>query len=125
MAVNTFVTDSQDASPLIRVLELCDRQGIKIPRLCHHPGLTRRASCRICLVECNGKWFSPSCVTTVCDDLSIATNSKPVQTVVRCNLLLLLESHDECCTSCVANAGCVTYGAATSVRELAAPAAID
>jgi NADH-quinone oxidoreductase subunit G len=113
------------------VLELCDRNNIKIPRLCHHPNLPPRASCRICLVECNGKWLSPACVTTVWDGLVIDTRTPQVETAVRGNLKLLLESHDERCTSCVANGSCdfrdlvYSYGAESPVREPPAPEAIE
>jgi NADH-quinone oxidoreductase subunit G len=113
------------------VLELCDRNNIKIPRLCHHPNLPPRASCRICLVECNGKWLSPACVTTVWDGLVIDTRTPAVETAVRGNLKLLLESHDERCTSCVANGSCdfrdlvYEYGADSPVREPPFPTAVE
>ena len=88
------------------VLELCDRNHIHIPRLCYHPNLPPRASCRVCLVECDGKWLSPACVTTVWDGLKIDTKSEKVVNSVRNNLKELLDCHDETCSDCVANHRC-------------------
>jgi len=88
------------------VMELCDRNGIKVPRLCHHPALPPRASCRICLVECDGKWLTPSCVTQVWDGLKISTNSPKVVESVKNNLNQLMEVHDERCSTCTANSKC-------------------
>lgn len=88
------------------VLELCDRNHIKIPRLCYHPNLPPKASCRVCLVECDGKWLSPACVTTVWDGLKIDTKSAKVKASVQNNLKELLECHDETCSSCTANHRC-------------------
>ena len=88
------------------ILELCDRNHIHIPRLCYHPNLPPRASCRVCLVECDGKWLSPACVTQVWDGLNISTKSEKVKRSVRNNLRELLDSHDETCSDCVANHRC-------------------
>ena len=113
------------------VLELCDRHNIKIPRLCHHPALPPRASCRVCLVECNGQWLSPACVTTVWDGLSIDTQSPKVEEAVKANLAMLLETHDERCTSCVKNFDCsfrdmcYDYNVDVAERQPASPETID
>ena len=88
------------------ILELCDRNHIHIPRLCYHPNLPPRASCRVCLVECDGKWLSPACVTTVWDGLKVDTKSSKVVSSVRNNLKELLDCHDETCSDCVANHRC-------------------
>jgi len=113
------------------IMELCDRNNIKIPRLCHHPNIPPRASCRVCLVEMNGKWLSPACVTTVNDGLVVNTQSKKVQNAVRSNLEMLMASHDERCSSCVANSRCNfrdivnDYGVEIRERETPAPKAVE
>ena len=113
------------------IMELCDRNSIKIPRLCHHPALPPRASCRICLVECDGKWLSPSCVTQVWDGLKISTNSPKVVQSVKNNLSQLMEVHDERCSTCTANSKCTfrnycyQFGVDTEERLSPHPQSID
>lgn len=105
------------------IMELCFRNNILIPHLCYHQNLPQRASCRICLVECDGKWLSPACVTPVYDGLSVLTNSKKVHESVKTNLQMLMANHDERCTSCLANNHCsfrdlvYTFGVDTRRRE--------
>ena len=113
------------------IMQLCDRYHIKIPRLCHHPNIPPRASCRVCIVECDNSWLAAACVTQVWDGLSINTRSKKVESAVKANLEMLLSVHDERCTSCVSNADCkfrdmcYDYGAESRQREPAAPKAVD
>jgi NAD-dependent dihydropyrimidine dehydrogenase PreA subunit len=33
------------------LIEVCDRMGIRVPRLCHHPSVSPYGACRLCLVE--------------------------------------------------------------------------
>ena len=116
-----------DAKKGETVLELCDRYNIRIPRLCHHPNLPPRASCRVCLVEQDGKWLTPACVTQVWENeknpVRFNTKSPRVLESVRNNLGLLLASHDEHCSQCVANHRCefrdyvVDTGATATTRE--------
>lgn len=113
------------------IMELCHRNHIMIPHLCHHPNLPPRASCRVCLVECDGKWLSPACVTPIWDGLSISTNSKRVHESVKTNLEMLLATHDERCTSCIANNHCAfrdleyAFGVDHRDRETPAPKQVD
>jgi len=105
------------------IMELCDRNNVKIPRLCHHPNLPPRASCRVCLVECDGKWLSPSCVTQIWDGLKIETKSPKVLESVKNNVQELLSTHDERCSTCVANNRCefrdivYEFGVDAPIRE--------
>ncbi|EAX97250.1 64kDa iron hydrogenase, putative [Trichomonas vaginalis G3] len=113
------------------VLELCDRNNIRIPRLCFHPNLPPKASCRVCLVECDGKWLSPACVTTVWDGLKIDTKSKNVRDSVENNLKELLDCHDETCSACIANHRCqfrdmnVAYSVKAETKEICSEEGID
>ena len=113
------------------ILELCDRNNIRIPRLCFHPNLPPKASCRVCLVECDGKWLAPACVTTVWDGLKIDTKSKMVKESVENNLKELLDCHDETCSSCVANHRCqfrdmnVAYSIKAETKEECSEEGID
>ena len=46
------------------IIQVADRNGIKIPRFCYHKHLSVVASCRMCLVEVEGaKFAQPACST--------------------------------------------------------------
>ena len=47
------------------LLELADRHGVAIPRLCHKPGYRPDGNCRACMVEIDGeRVLAPSCCRT-------------------------------------------------------------
>lgn len=126
--VNGIKLEAKDGET---IMELCDRNHIKIPRLCHHPNLPPKASCRVCLIECNNSWFSAACVTPVYNGLSVNTKSNKVRDAVKQNLGMLLESHDERCTSCVAAERCQfrdltdDFGVTARIRRKPEPKCID
>ena len=44
------------------LIEVADREGVEIPRLCYKPGLDTAGNCRACMVEINGeRVLAPSC----------------------------------------------------------------
>ena len=44
------------------MIEIADREGIEIPRLCYKEGLDAVGNCRSCMVEINGeRVLAPSC----------------------------------------------------------------
>jgi len=87
------------------ILEAGKRNGIKIPSLCYHSDISIRASCRVCVVECNGKMV-PSCSETVKEGMDIKTDSEGAEKARRINLELLFSQHQEECHDCVWNLNC-------------------
>jgi predicted molibdopterin-dependent oxidoreductase YjgC len=44
------------------LIEVADREGVEIPRLCYKPGLDAAGNCRACMVEIKGeRVLAPSC----------------------------------------------------------------
>ena len=76
------------------ILEVAERQGVKIPTLCHDPRLEPYASCWVCLVKVEkAKGFVPSCATKVAPGMVITTGSPDVLAARRMALELLLSNH--------------------------------
>ena len=77
------------------VLEAAAEIGIVIPTLCHHPGLSPYASCRVCLVDViknNGSSLEASCILPVEPGQVILTNSEKVKKARKLIVELLLAS---------------------------------
>lgn len=64
------------------LLEIAARNGIFIPRFCHHPGLSGQACCRVCVVETelNGRGaVVTACVYPAQDGMTVKTNSERIK----------------------------------------------
>lgn len=77
------------------ILEVCSRNGIEIPALCHHESVEPYGACRLCTVEVSHpKWpgwkdYVASCLYPVRDGLVVQTNTPRVRRL-RATLLDLL-----------------------------------
>ena len=61
------------------ILQAARQNGIQIPTLCDFPGLPPHGSCRLCVVEIEGKPNTPTaCTTPVEDGMVISTHSPKV-----------------------------------------------
>lgn len=66
------------------LLELLEKQGTQLPRLCNHPSLTPNGACRLCVVEITKhEWGGSSKLVTSClypleDGLIVLTRSEDV-----------------------------------------------
>lgn len=78
------------------LLEVCRREGIAIPTLCHHEALEPFGSCRLCLVEITHKdwkgWkgLVTSCLYPVEEGLEVTTENAEITRARRTVLDLLL-----------------------------------
>lgn len=82
MVLVTIDSKEYEAAPDETVLEVCKKNNIFIPTLCHHPSITPYSSCRICIVEVTQKGstkLTASCSLPVKEGMVIATNSPRVQ----------------------------------------------
>jgi NADH dehydrogenase/NADH:ubiquinone oxidoreductase subunit G len=64
------------------LLDIAERNGIVIPRLCHHESLRGLASCRLCLSEVtenNRKRIVTSCIFPVMRDITAETDTEEIQ----------------------------------------------
>jgi NADH-quinone oxidoreductase subunit G/NADP-reducing hydrogenase subunit HndD len=86
--------------------------GITIPTLCHLQmgGVGYKndcASCRVCVVEVEGRRnLAPACATPVYDGMVVTTNSMKVMQKRKTVLELLLSDHPKDCLSCSKNGEC-------------------
>jgi NADPH-dependent glutamate synthase beta subunit-like oxidoreductase/ferredoxin len=90
--------------PGTTVLDAARWLGIRIPTMCHVPGIEPAASCFICAVQIEGRrTLSPSCAMPVAEGMVVATDSEDVRTVRKMALELLLSDHaGECVAPCAA-----------------------
>ena len=78
--------------------------GIRIPTMCHVPGIEAAASCFICAVQIEGRrGFSPACAMPVAEGMVVHTATDDVRKARRMALELLLSDHaGECNAPCAA-----------------------
>ncbi|WP_320046217.1 NADH-dependent [FeFe] hydrogenase, group A6 [uncultured Ilyobacter sp.] len=100
--------------------------GITIPTLCHlqmgEVGYKNDcASCRVCVVEVEGRRnLAPACATPVYDGMVVTTNSMKVMQKRKTILELLLSDHPKDCLVCSKNGECELQDLAMQfgVREI-------
>ncbi|MBT8054459.1 MAG: (2Fe-2S)-binding protein, partial [Gammaproteobacteria bacterium] len=81
--------------------------GAKVPRLCATDSMDAFGSCRVCLVEIEGrKGFPASCTTKVEADMVVHTQSEPLDELRRNVVELYVSDHPLECVSCSANGEC-------------------
>jgi iron-only hydrogenase group A len=89
------------------ILEACKAAGIEIPTLCFLEGVSKNASCGICVVEVKGgKSLIRSCITEVFENMEISTNTARVREARKMNLELILANHPNDCLNCLRNQNC-------------------
>jgi len=81
--------------------------GISIPKLCATDSLEPFGSCRLCLVEVEGRrGFPASCTTPVDEGLKVHTQSKKLADVRRGVMELYISDHPLDCLTCATNGDC-------------------
>jgi iron-only hydrogenase group A len=89
------------------ILDALNRQGIKVPTLCHLKGKFPSGSCRMCVVEnVNTNRLVTACSTPVEEGMKIMTSSTRVVESRRTIVELLLSNHPDDCLYCVRNKNC-------------------
>ncbi len=59
------------------LIEIAQREGIEIPRLCYKPGLEAVGNCRACVVEIDGeRTLAPSCCRAATQGMKVRTDSE-------------------------------------------------
>ena len=78
----------------ISVLEACRSAGISIPTLCHDERLKPIGSCRMCMVEIEGKLrLVAACNTLLTNEMSILTHTPTLENERRMILRMLAQDH--------------------------------
>lgn len=102
------------------ILEALDRNGINVPTLCHMPDLYPTGSCRMCVVEVEGKPnLITSCSYPVEEWMKIKTHSPRVVNARKTNVELLLSNHPDDCLYCERNGNCElqSFAEQLNIRE--------
>src|ERR1700739_1103560 len=93
-----------DVTSVMRAAALA---GVKVPKLCATDTLKAFGSCRLCLVEIEGrKGYPASCTTTVAPGMKIRTQSEKLTSLRKGVLDLYISDHPLECVSCPANGHC-------------------
>ena len=81
--------------------------GIKVPKLCATDSLEPFGSCRVCLVEIEGrKGYPASCTTTVAEGMQVRTQTSDLHSLRRNVMELYISDHPLDCLTCAANGDC-------------------
>jgi NADH dehydrogenase/NADH:ubiquinone oxidoreductase subunit G len=90
-----------------KILDAARKANAFIPTLCDHPDLCRRAVCRICVVECDGKGkLLAACANDVWEGVSVVTNNSRITSIRKTIIELLLANHPQECLNCAASTDC-------------------
>ena len=90
--------------------------GINVPKLCATDSLDAFGSCRVCLVEIEGrKGYPASCTTEAEDGMVVNTQSERLDGLRRNVVELYVSDHPLDCVSCSANGDCELQDVAESL----------
>lgn len=95
--------------------------GVKVPKLCATDSLEPFGSCRLCLVEIEGrKGFPASCTTPAEAGMKVRTQSPKLQELRKGVMELYISDHPLDCLTCSANGNCELQDMAgvTGLREV-------
>src|SRR5215470_15237226 len=89
------------------VMQAAMRAGMKIPKLCATDSLEPFGSCRLCLVEIEGRRGYPaSCTTLVTQGMKVTTQNPQIAEIRRNVMELYISDHPLDCLTCPANGHC-------------------
>ena len=89
------------------ILEAAETLGNRVPHYCYHPGLSRPAQCRLCLVEVEGApKLQASCVTAAMPGQVVHTQSESARAQRRGVLEFYLKNHPLDCPICDQSGEC-------------------
>ena len=98
-----------------RILEAAKKVNVNIPTLCEHPELCKRALCRICVVEADGRGkLIAACANDVWEGVSIVTVNQRLLNIRKTIVELILANHPQDCLSCIRNKKCELQSLALS-----------
>jgi formate dehydrogenase major subunit len=91
----------------ISVMRAASQAGINIPKLCATDMLEAFGSCRLCLVEIEGrKGYPASCTTPVTEGMKVSTQTQKLAEIRRGVMELYISDHPLDCLTCPANGHC-------------------
>ncbi len=89
------------------VMRAAALSGTSVPKLCATDSLEAFGSCRLCLVEIDGKAGTPASCTTPCvDGMSVKTQTPKLDKLRKGVMELYISDHPLDCLTCPANGDC-------------------
>jgi len=89
------------------ILEAAKSVGIDIPNLCYDSRLKPAGTCRLCVVQIEGRpGLTISCNTPVAEGMEVCTENDEIAAIRKTVLELLLSEHRVACTSCDKDGAC-------------------
>ncbi|MEZ5723037.1 MAG: 2Fe-2S iron-sulfur cluster-binding protein [Paracoccaceae bacterium] len=104
LTVDGIAVTVPDGTSVMRAASLA---GIQVPKLCATDSIAAFGSCRLCVVEIEGRRGTPSsCTTPVAEGMVVHTQSPKVQKIRRGVMELYISDHPLDCLTCAANGDC-------------------
>src|SRR6195952_2917887 len=89
------------------IMRAAMEMGTQIPKLCATDMVDAFGSCRLCLVEIEGRAGTPaSCTTPAMNGLVVHTQNQRLQTIRKGVMELYISDHPLDCLTCAANGDC-------------------
>jgi len=89
------------------IMHAAQLSGVSVPKLCATDSLEPFGSCRLCLVEIEGrKGYPASCTTPVAEGLKVHTQTPKLADIRRGTMELYISDHPLDCLTCAANGDC-------------------
>ena len=93
-----------EGTSIMHAAQLC---GVSVPKLCATDSLEPFGSCRLCLVEIEGrKGYPASCTTPVVEGIKVHTQTSKLADIRRGTMELYISDHPLDCLTCAANGDC-------------------
>ncbi|NDV01902.1 formate dehydrogenase subunit alpha [Pseudoroseicyclus tamaricis] len=98
------------------VMRAAAEAGISVPKLCASDNLEAFGSCRMCLVEIEGRRGTPaSCTTPVAEGMVVQTETPQIRQLRKGVMELYISDHPLDCLTCAANGDCELQDTAGAV----------
>ena len=113
LSIDGFDVTVPDGVSVMRAASLA---GVKVPKLCASDSLNAFGSCRLCLVEIEGRNGTPaSCTTLVAPGMKVTTSNERLRRLRKGVMELYISDHPLDCLTCAANGDCELQDAAGEV----------
>ncbi len=87
------------------IMDAALEAGEYIPHLCHNPEFAPHGSCRVCVVEVNGRQVS-ACTAPASEGLEVYNSSNEIQETRRAILQMLFVEGNHVCPACEKSGAC-------------------
>lgn len=99
------------------VMDAALRAGEYIPHLCHNPEFAPHGSCRVCMVNVNGR-YSSACTLPAADNMDVDNSSDAIMDQRRMLLQMLFVEGNHTCPACEKSGACQLQAVAYYTRML-------